>query len=729
MFSALRTTVILVVAFLIANDQVKADAAYKQQRQELRQIKKRIFDDLTMRALPAGSPQRRRYLDDLDRRVTELLTIEGGYWSEYPDVNSPKISHNGFAFYDVLLLGKAYRTDGSRFFESKTALKAIEDGLRHFATFVPPKNRRPHNWWAWDIGIPNNLIPVLMLVGDALPSHLLETEFETLKDLLDAEDDMKMTRLSALPAEPFHGKTDMNALWHARLRLELAVLIENPAMAGKWAYHAFGEMVPPGAGSWQADYSYKFHGQNPMWTYGNVFIFDYATMIRCYGNTSFGPTDQQVADFCTMAERYYEGFLYKGRICPAIIGRTTSRRENPHFDVHGPLALTALASIAQTDYPRAKEFAQLVARDKSIYTALQVHQERVDAAIGRVPEASPAPPTDDIFAYPDSDFLQITRPDWAVGIKMHSTRNAGYESINQENLQGWFLSHGSTFHYITGREWDGCWPTLDWTRLPGTTVAVEVKKRNHSSFAGVIRASKDCALAAVELKADSFLARKSWLVERHFILCVGSDITGPGRVETTVFNFPGRPQATVIVNGRPLRPESFGGTVKADWCWLDSVGYVFLSKQELRVVRETRTSDYTSIRGAALHGKGETKTHHYMTGVIPHSTESDSYAYVMIPHAHPNTMRDWTDRIRDRYSIKTVGGHHVVTSDRKTESVVLWDKDEIRQVRADRGCMLLSQNGKWHLVDPNQREEALFVDAKGQSYHVTPSRGRPVVLD
>ena len=61
-----------------------------------------------------------------------------------------------------------------------------------------------------------------------------------------------------------------------------------------------------------------------------------------------------------------------------------------------------------------------------------------------------------LIAYPDSDFLQVTRPDWAVSIKMHSSRNRGYESINQENLQGWFLSHGSTFHDLSGDEWDGC---------------------------------------------------------------------------------------------------------------------------------------------------------------------------------------------------------------------------------------------------------------------------------
>lgn len=729
MKTGLHFFVVFVILSGTATCSTLAESLCERQREELREIKKRIVEELTRHDLPAGSPERRDYLTRLDEQARELLSFENGYWSRYPDAHSPSVSHSGQAFHDVLILAEAYNTNGSRYHHCPDVHQAIEAGLRHFLQFVHADcPTQQHNWWAWDIGIPMQLTPTLFLMETTLQPELLQKEIDTLTYLLKVREDVKLTGVAVKPAEPYRGKTDMNALWYARLRLQYAVLLGNPAMAGKWAELASGEMVPPGEGSWQADFSYKFHGQNPMWTYGNAFIHDYAMIIRQYAGTSFSPTDEQIRLFGTMAEHYYEGFLYKGRICPAFVGRTLSRRENPHFDVHGPTGITALVTLARTNHPRAAHFAALVMRDKPIYADLSYLQENVDAAVRSLPGVRPAAPTNDVFAYPDSDFLQITRPGWAIGIKMHSTRNAGYESINQENLQGWFLSHGSTFHYITGREWDRCWPTLDWTRLPGTTVSVERKGGNQSPFAGVLRASDNCALAAVELKDAPFCARKSWLFAKDHILCVGSDINGPGRVETTVFNQPMLEGSRLLINGEVATKHAFSRTTHADWCWLDNMGYIFPFGQELLIVRESRTSDYTSIRGAGLHGRGETMTHEYLTGVIAHDDQSSSYAYVMIPNATAESMSDWLMRIRQRYAISTDGLHHISTNDNSIESIVFWEAGEAGQVRADRGCLLLREGVRWRLADPAWAETAIHVQIAGKSYENTPLKGRPVLL-
>ena len=60
-------------------------------------------------------------------------------------------------------------------------------------------------------------------------------------------------------------------------------------MAGKWSTQAFAEIGRPGAGAWQQDGSYKFHGQCPMWAYGRAFVIDYARLVYRYQGTHFGP--------------------------------------------------------------------------------------------------------------------------------------------------------------------------------------------------------------------------------------------------------------------------------------------------------------------------------------------------------------------------------------------------------------------------------------------------------
>ena len=172
---------------------------------------------------------------------------------------------------------------------------------------------------------------------------------------------------------------------------------------------------------------------------------------------------------------------------------------------------------------------------------------------------------DDIFAYPDSDYLQVTRPDFAVGIKMHSKRTRGFESINGENLQGWFLSHGAMFPMIRGDEWKGCWPTLDWTRLPGTTVAVDVKGGNASPFVGVLRGSSQG-----RARRDGVDGREGGRVPRPQVVAgqrrshplPGQRHSRPGRVETTVINQSVADEKRILLDGKPLPSRPFNGRMR-----------------------------------------------------------------------------------------------------------------------------------------------------------------------
>ncbi|MBN1341164.1 MAG: hypothetical protein JXQ73_00695 [Phycisphaerae bacterium] len=713
---------ILVCSTLVGTSD---DETRSAQVAELREIKKRIVADLTFSDFVKTSRAYRDGIARLDDRVEELLAARPGYWAQYDSASHPSISHHARATTEPLILAIAYAKPNGKYHQDHRVLEAAEGGLRHFRRFIYPGCPQKGNWWAWQIGMPMRIIPTLTLLEGRLDPELFKHYLESVTYLLKCEKDASLQGpYRPAPRHPV-GKTDTNSLWRHRLRLELAVLIENPAMAGKWAEQSFGEMAPAGQGHLQADYSFKFHGPIPMWGYGRTFLIDYARLLDCFGGTTFGASQEELDRFAKMAEHFANGFLYRSRICPAIIGREISRGDAPFISTAG---LMATAAVGRSSHPRAREFARLARRECRSAEAEPTLATWVPAAKRGLPEVEPAPPVRDLFAYPDGDFLQVTRRDWAVGIKMHSKRNRGYESINDENLQGWFLSHGSMFHFMTGNEWNGCWPTLDWTRLPGTTVAVEVRKQNESGFVGALRASPEVGMAAMELRRDGFLARKSWLVSGDHIICVGSDIAGPGRVETTVLNQPVSEDATMLIDGEPAPAGAFDKTVSPRWLWLGNTGYVLLGRQRLRVVRQARTSDWSSIRGDRLYGRTEPVTRHYLTAVIEHGQDSRSYAYAFVPNVTAERMPQVARQLPRQCAVARDGAHHVKAADGGVESIVLWGAGGLGRVEADRGCVLLRLGAKWWAVDPTQAEASIHIELDGKRHVVSSRGGRPVPL-
>ncbi len=701
-----------------------AEPVHQQQIDELRAIKARIRTSVVgLRALFG-----RDGAVDPDQLTEELLDAPGGYWSHWQDVHHPEISFGAKAWTVPLRLAITWSTPESRFHRDPRVLRAVEDGLRHLLQFAYPGCPQPNNWWAWKIGVPMHLLRTLILLESDLDRDLFQREIETITYLLKAREDLAMTGVYVPATQPATGNTDTNDLWHTRLCLELAVLVENPAMAGKWSARSFGKVGPPGSGHLQADGSFKFHGPTPMWSYGTAFMGDYGALINDYAHTTFGPHPAQLSLFGQMVTGYVNGFLYRGCICPAQTGREITRGEQVYRDF-GLAGLRGLAALARSDHPDAEQFRRLARREAAHFRQDPATAPAVTAIMNGIPEGSPAPEVNDTFAYPDTDFLQVTRPGWAVGVKMHSKRNRGYESINDENLQGWFLSHGSMFHLITGDEWRGCWPTIDWKRLPGTTACAQVKSQNESPFAGVVRGSARQAVGAMELRADGFRARKSWIVDGDRIFCLGSDIVGPGRVETTVINQPQVGSSPVIIDGATPDAGPFDRRITATWIWYENVGYVFPHQQTLRILREDRTSDYTSVRGEARHGRGTVRTHSYVTAVIEHDDQQSGYTWVFVPNVKPEDMPGIVERIRHDNELTTRGLHGVRSKNARLDARILWQPGNADNIAANRPCLLLQTQGKWQVVDPTWSNEDFDVTIDERRARITSRDGRPVTVE
>src|ERR1035438_2634433 len=74
------------------------------------------------------------------------------------------------------------------------------------------------------------------------------------------------------------------------------------------------------------------------------------------------------------------------------------------------------------------------------------------------------------WSFASMDQAVHLRPGWGFALSMSSSRVYNYESINNENLHGWFQGDGMTYLYNgdLSQFSDDFWPTVDPYRLPGT---------------------------------------------------------------------------------------------------------------------------------------------------------------------------------------------------------------------------------------------------------------------
>lgn len=283
-------------------------------------------------------------------------------------------------------------------------------------------------------------------------------------------------------------------------------------------------------------------------------------------------------------------------------------------------------------------------------------------------------------------------------------------------------------YFLDGDEWHNCWRTLDWTRLPGTTIAAGVKGRNESAFTGMVRVSDSTAVAAEELCAGEFRARKSWLVDGDFILCAGKDIAGPGRVETTVVNLPLPMDAEVLVEGVGVPNKAFKRDVDVSWLWAGNVGYVFLQPAKLHVVRETRQSDWHSIRGDAVGGKGGVETQDYFTAVVRPGADMRSYAYVFCPRRASGEMPALVQSVRGAYTLDT-RPHVTSIAYPHGRAVVFREPGTFQYAEVNRSCLMVVEGENVYVADPAWRGGEFAVEADGRPLEpVAPERGRSTAI-
>ncbi|MEU6374663.1 polysaccharide lyase 8 family protein [Streptomyces sp. NPDC046909] len=540
---------------------------------------------------------------------------------------------------------QAYLQQGTGSTADDTLLADILRGLDHLsATIYNPTTTRYGNWWEWQIGSPR----LLMDTTAALHDHLSETQREAACAAVDHFiPDAMLTDYSGTST----GANRVDLCRSVALRGILGTAPEKIALARDALSPVFPHVVQ-GDGLY-ADGSFVQH----TWvaysgTYGQVLLDGLGRLFALLAGSEWEVTDPNRQIVLDGVEHAYAPLIHDGLMMDSVNGRAISRgylksddrhvMRSDHFHGQGVIAAIALlaggASAAERErwYGRIKGWLErdtvapiLTARQFGVADLARLHR----VADSPVP-AAPDPVGHHLFAAMDRAVHR--RPGFVANIAMVSDRIASYECGNGENPRGWHTGAGMLYWWAPGRGdqyTDWYWPTVDWYRLPGTTVSTLRLPDKAGGEWGEpkpdvrwVGGTTDGEYAAIgqHLKGlgSTLQARKSWFCVADAVICLGAGIscTDGVPVETVVDNRNlGENGTQTFVRGR-------------GWAHLEGHGGWLLPYGDLRALREDRTGAWSDINTTST---TERATRRWQTLWLDHGTDPTdaSYAYVLMPGA------------------------------------------------------------------------------------------------
>ncbi|WDM15414.1 polysaccharide lyase 8 family protein [Streptomyces lavenduligriseus] len=608
---------------------------------------------------PAAEPYASR-LAQLGERAREFrATMLPGPASLWPGHPFDPPSGITFSYNRLWTMTQAYVQTGTGVTGDPGLLTDVLRGLDHLtATVYNPATTRYGNWWEWQIGSPRTLLDITA----ALYAHAGPDRVAAACAAVDHFiPDTMLTDYSGTST----GANRVDLCRSVALRGILGRSPQKIALARDALSPVF-PYVTQGDGLY-ADGSFVQH----TWvaysgTYGQVLLDGLGRLFALLAGSQWDITDPGRQHILDSVEHAYAPLIHDGLVMDCVNGRAISRglprsddqgvMRGDHY--HGQALIAAIALLAGGASPQERErwYGRIkgwIERD-TVSPILTSRQFGVgDLARLHAVAASPVPAAPEPLGhrlFPAMDRAVHRTPRFTAALAMASDRIAHYECGNGENPRGWHTGSGMLSWWPRGsgdQYTDWYWPTVDWYRLPGTTVSTRRLADRAGGEWGAPRpavrwvgGTTDGTYAAVgqHLKGlgSTLQARKSWFFLDDAVVCLGAGITCADGV----------PVETVVDN-RNLGENGTQPLVRGrNWAHLEGHGgWILPHGGELRTLREDRTGAWADINTTS---SPERRTRRWQTLWLDHGTDpADArYAYVLLPGA---TRAETAARAGDRH--------------------------------------------------------------------------------
>lgn len=605
-------------------------------------------------------------------QLSSIASSANGYWSNlnksasrtylWSDAASTSVSaHITTAYSRLRSMALAYATPGCSLYTNATLLADIISGLDWMdANRYNATKSQYDNWWDWEIGSPLQLDDLAVLLYDQLSTI------------------QKSNYMAAVNHNtPIPDMTGANLVWKAHVVGIRGCVVKDSAKIAL-ARDAFSTVFPyvTNGDGFYTDGSFVQHSYHPYTAgYGAALLANMAPVISWLSGSTWAITDPAQTNIYEWVFNAYQPIIYRGAAFDLVRGREVSRSSSsPQATGHGIMdsILQLVPFAASTEAARMKsllkDWAQSdTARDFVTTTPLP----RLALAQAIMDDTNVLPRGELIghYTFAEMDRVVHLGKGYGFGLSFCSTRIANFESINGENLHGWFTGDGLTTLYNSDltQLTDAYWPTVDAFRLPGVTADTTASKlpavtnaswtvgpraqgqstRSPYAWAGGATLGRYGA-AGMQLKGwnVTLTAKKSWFMFDDEIVCVGAGITSSdGRpIETTVENRKlASGGANVFTVDGTAKPSALGWSETMNnvhWAHLAGsvpgadIGYYFPQPATLNAVREARTGAWSDVD----EGSSSTPiTRNYLRFGFNHGANpvNATYQYVLLPNHAP----------------------------------------------------------------------------------------------
>ncbi|MEU0053431.1 polysaccharide lyase 8 family protein [Streptomyces sp. NPDC006309] len=551
-----------------------------------------------------------------------------------------------FSYGRLWTMAQAHAQDGTGSTGDPELLADVLRGLDHLsATAYRPGTTPYGNWWEWQIGSPRLLMDITAVLYDRLGPDRVAAACAAVDHFLPDSllTDYSGTSTGANRVDLCRSVALRGVLGRDPGRISLA----RDALSPVFPYVTRGDGL-------HADGSFVQH----TWvaytgTYGQVLLDGLGRLFALLAGSEWAVTDPARQNVLDAVEHACAPLIHDGLVMDCVNGRAISRgllrnddlgvMRSDHYHGHALIAAVALLAGGAGENERERWHGLVrgwIQRDTvtPLLTSPQFGVADLARlhAIARAPgPATPEPLGHRLF--PAMDRAVHRAPRFTAALAMAGDRIAHYECGNGENPRGWHTGSGmlSWWPRDGGDQYtDWYWPTVDWYRLPGTTVSTRRLADRAGGEWGAPRpdvrwvgGTTDGTYAAVgqHLKGlgSTLEARKSWFFLPDAVVCLGAGISCADGVPVET-----------IVDNRNLGERGTQSFVRGrNWAHLEGHGgWVLLHGPGLRTLREDRTGAWSDIN---TDGDDERRTRRWQTLWLDHGTDPAGarYAYVVLPGA------------------------------------------------------------------------------------------------
>ena len=623
-------------------------------------------------------------------------------------------------------IANGYATRGTKFYKNEEVKNQIIAGMdwlydNAYHEGLPEIG----NWWHWELGIPKAVNDILILMNGDIPKEKVDKYLGATKFFQpDARYSGAGATASYSSTPDKRVSTGANRTDTAMISFLRGVLLEDKVEV-KNALEAVtevGEYATKGDGFYKDGSFIQHNNVAYNGTYASVLFNGLGGILYLVKDTEFEIKSKKLNNIYEAILNGYGYLFINGGINDSVSGRAISRNKTSDLsrgrDVINSLAM--LSEGASEEYRvRLQELIKTTISSNNSFNILEMSGNRTILGILRDIVEDKNIKTRNIVGnkmfHSMDRAISKNKNGGAVALSMHSSRIVNFETMNGENLKGWFTGDGMT--YIYGNDssaYTEFWPTVDMYHLPGVTNSLKVRGDRSGERRGITTpkawvggVNNGELFVGMDMLSwnKALKVKKSYLFTEDGVVAVYGDSlsSNEGEIHTTIDNRILK-SGKLMVNGKEITESTVIENPKDLTIMFvenypeETIGYRIIDAPKVEIRFEERKGDWKSIGGT----DSKEIVKKYVTIYINHgkNPKDQKFSYLIFPMFKEEEVKNY-----NLNSLKLVQSdekiHAVEDNENRVVRINFW-KDlpvKFRNIRSfSTASMIVKENNNGLLI-------------------------------